>query len=632
MASGERPRRLEAPTTSKKQTFFSPLSYSRSTSSITPLSNHRNSEDKFPTPVPPPPPSIQKALLVEDMAPISPFVEHGEMSRLLSLSGNGTPRSILSNKSSTTEQMKMDLHEVLLYIDGLTFNTPNKEASMVTPMPPRTASHTKPPLGDRTNTQFKVPSSAWKTSQHIHSTRDPTPSKPKTIALDLLRENPNGFTLLQPSPQNKQNDSSLIVEVSHSTSSEDEPQTSDPPMDDSKFWMSPPRRRVPMDPEPTHDTGGESSILMGTAFADYDLMPRTGRPTPIRTSWATTFVLDDESQRSAHLNHVQSKEKLRFASDDKKDSQQNDPFYLNLPSTPAALDDTELNELSGRRPSTPQDAKEWLQTAHIALQDARAERDTARQWARDMKEAVQKWAEEQRKLIRCEASTRMDVLDERDQQVRLQTQALIKLESLIQQLHQDFQSTQSERQASETQIQKLILDQQERIRVLSQQLQSMEQAVSEGINSQANRQTPKSEISSHHAFPQFITRPAASSSQKSIRSNSSRVRKPLPGGTGHVILYSNGVEKEVHDDGTTVIRFTNGDVETTFAGGVTVAYFHAAEQVLQISNNQDGSILLEYPNGQIERHYANGVKAILFPDGTKAKISADGKVETYHRV
>ncbi len=613
-------------TSFKKRAFFSPSPYIQSPSSVTPQSHHRDSESNQPSPVPPPPPSIQKSVLVEGMASLSPFVENGEMSRLLSLSGSGTPRSILSNKSSTAEQMKSDLQEMILYIDGLTFNTPHKEASMVAPIHPRITSHAKPPLVDRTNNQYKASGLAWKSSQQVHSARDPTPSKPKPTTLDLLRENPNGFSVLQSSPQDE---SSLLVELSHSTILEDEPQTADPPMDDSKIWTSPPRRRVPLEPEPTQEPSNEPSILLGTAFSDYDLMPQTGQPTPIRTRWETTVEhQEDQWQYPENLDRYSPKGNNHGMNS----IRQNDPFHLTFPSTPAPLDNTKLEELNQSRPQTPQDAKEWLQTAFHALQEARAERDTARQWARDMRDAVQKWAEEQRKLIRCETSTRIDALEERDQQVRLQTQALAKLESLIQQLHQDFHLTQSERQASETQIQKLILDQQERIHVLSQQLTSMEQTVSEGINSQANRRTPKSEISSQHAFPQFVDRPPASSSQKSTRSTSSRVCKPLPGGNGHVICYSNGVEKEVHNDGTTVIRFTNGDVETTFAGGATIAYFHAAEQVMKITNSQDGSILLEYPNGQIERHYSNGVKAILFPDGTKAKISADGKVETYHRV
>ena len=562
----------------------------------------------------------------------SPFVENGEISRLLSLSGSATPRSILSKKSSSAEQMKNDLQEILLYIDGLTFDTPYKRVSMDTPVPPMTTSHVKPPLFDRTNTQQRHFTSGQKPREHIPSARDPTPSKPKEFALDLLRENLVGLSLLQSSPLD---DSSLIVEMSHSTIREEEPHVLDPPIDDSKIWTSPPRRRVAMDPEPTQESNRDDSILLGTAFAKDDLMPRTERVAPIKASWATMLHGEmDGTQASANIFEYHSADEPYVTSSfpEAQVAPDNDPFHLNLPTTPAAVGYVNLDEVNQHRPQTPKDAKEWLQTAHIALQEARAERDAARQWARDMREAVQKWAEEQRKLIRCETSTRIDALEESERQVRLQTQALQKLESLLQELHHDFQATQSQRQASESHLAQLILDQQERIRELSQQLTSMEQTVSEGINSQANRLTPKSELSSQHAFPKFVDRPSTTSSQKSKRSTSSRVRKTLPEGNGHVIVYSNGVEKEVHNDGTTVIRFTNGDVETTFPGGATVAYLHAAEQVLQVTNRRDGSVLLEYPNGQIERHYSNGVKAILFPDGTKAKISADGKVETYHRI
>jgi centromere protein J len=386
-----------------------------------------------------------------------------------------------------------------------------------------------------------------------------------------------------------------------------------------------------MDPEPTQESNRDDSILLGTAYAKDDLMPRTGTVPSMQARLPTLHNEADENQASTNVYYHQSADEP-YVFPESQVAQENDPFDLNLPATPAAIMGLNADEMNQPRPRTPQDAKEWLQTAHIALQEARAERDAARQWARDMREAVQKWAEEQRKLIRCETSTRIDALEESERQVRLQTQALVKLESLLQELHNEFQATQSQRQASESHLEQLILDQQERIRELSQQLTSMEQTVSEGMNSQGNRLTPKSELSSQNGFPKFVDRPSSTNSQKSRRSTSSRVRKALPEGNGYVIVYSNGVEKEVHTDGTTVIRFANGDVETTFPGGATVAYLHAAEQVLQVTNKRDGSVLLEYPNGQIERHYANGVKAILFPDGTKAKISADGKVETYHRI
>jgi hypothetical protein len=696
-------RQLEPPSSSQKfsQGFFSPLSYSRSFSSVTPSSHHHQtnrtgSNSHHPTPVAPPPPSIQKSVLVEGMANIS-MDYNGEISRLLSLSpGGGTPRSILSNQSSTTHQMRQDLQEVLEYIDGMTFVTPFKKsngstASMGSPLPSMQKTDLKPPrpssvLADRSNnnnnmTQSRAllgsvtkQSSPWTTTKLPTTTtaRDPTPSKPKPVMLDLLRENPNvGLSssffqsMMIPSTPSPVDESSLVVELSQFTAPEEEHDENniddtirlmhDPPMDDSKLveeWSSPPRRRVALDPEPTTHTpkGADTSILLGTAFADCDLMPSnnpTFRPTPIRTTWATPVAEEEESSASPSYQDgsqddegYHPEEELYFAaSSSRGEEKAYDLGTLDLPATPglALVDEGKLEELQSRLPQSPRDAKEWLQTAVLALQDARAERDAARQWAREMKEAVHKWAEEQRKLIRCETSTRIDALEEREHQVRTQTQALGDLQHLVQQLHHEFQSTHSERQASESQIQKLILDQQDRIHVLSQQLSSMEQTVTEGM-SQANRLTPSSSNTTpnthNHAFPQFVDQPAVAaattaSSQKSTRSSSSRVRKPLPSGNGHLIVYSNGVEKEVHNDGTTVVRYTNGDVETNF--GTTLAYFHAAEQVLQITNSQDGSVLMEYPNGQIERHYANGVKAILFPDGTKAKISANGKVETYHR-
>ena len=238
-------------------------------------------------------------------------------------------------------------------------------------------------------------------------------------------------------------------------------------------------------------------------------------------------------------------------------------------------------------------------TTVSTLQDARAERESARKWAQSMKGAVSKWAQEQRKLVRCETMA--------------SEESLYNLEQAIRQLQTEIQSSNQHRKSTEEGLRQLMLGQQDKIHALTLQMASMEKAMGEGRRTQ----------SSAKKAPLFVNKTPKGSSNSTA---SSRVRRRTFDG-GHVIVYGNGVRKEVHKDGTSVIRFANGDVETKFAESGTAAYFHAEDRVMQITT-ADGSTLFEYPSGQIERHYTDGSKAIIFPDGTKQRISATGHVET----
>lgn len=324
---------------------------------------------------------------------------------------------------------------------------------------------------------------------------------------------------------------------------------------------------------------------------------------------------------------------------------------------------------SNRVVATPDDARKLLRTAVSALQDARAERDSARKWASTMKESVTKWAEEQRKIIQSETSAQIQqqlIKVEEEQQQRKKgtdTKQVVKenevvatgltdLESAIRQLHIDFQNSNKDRASFDAKLHDLLLRQQDKINGLSQQLTSMEQLVSEGgtrvspgnISSTEQRFEKRRQpfstalvSPSRERVPEFVNktpqhqqqgRQHHDGSSHSSSSSSRRVRRQMHDG-GHIVVYGNGVRKEVHRDGTTVIRFANGDIETKFVESGTVAYFHARENVMQITTS-DGSTLFEYPNKQIERHYPDGTKAIIFPDGVKQRISPNGQhVETF---
>ena len=260
------------------------------------------------------------------------------------------------------------------------------------------------------------------------------------------------------------------------------------------------------------------------------------------------------------------------------------------------------------RVATPEDAKRLLKTAVDTLQDARAERESARLWANSMKEAVNKWVQEQRKLVRVESNAEFQ---------QQQLNSLSNLEQCIYKLVKDIHKSNKQRQTTEEKMQELLMEQQEKITQLGTELVTMKQQI---LSEQEQKPTPQQANGPRRTRNQ--RKPPAT--PHTSYSSSPRIRRQTKDG-GHVIHYGNGVRKEVHKDGTTVIRFQNGDVETKFPTGTT-AYFHASENVMQINSN--GSVLFEYPNRQIERHDKDGTKTILFADGTKQRISADGNVQT----
>jgi len=93
-----------------------------------------------------------------------------------------------------------------------------------------------------------------------------------------------------------------------------------------------------------------------------------------------------------------------------------------------------------------------------------------------------------------------------------------------------------------------------------------------------------------------------------------------------VVQFPYGAQEEIHNDGSSTVRFPNGDMQMPCING-SVAYYHAESKVIQVATT-DGSEIYEFPNKQVERHYPDGRKIIKFPDGTKKKIFADGTIET----
>ena len=289
-------------------------------------------------------------------------------------------------------------------------------------------------------------------------------------------------------------------------------------------------------------------------------------------------------------------------------------------------------------------AKKLLRNAMQALQDARKERDEARQWATDMKSSVNEWVEDQRRLI-CtnSASTSDNNNNSVSAAFTFSEQKHRAIEDSVIDLYKQIKVSKSD---TDTQLHTMIVKQDEQMRELSRQLTSVKEQLSHAvvkedaskkIRSRSNNNTDAPAGLSHKTpttnnMTAGLTRTGSRSETSNTSSRGShRTRRSTPSG-GHLIDYGNGVKKELHADGTTVTRFQNGDVETRFNPNTTstssgrspslscmVAYYHCKEEVLQITQ-KDGSVLYEYANGQVERHCVDGVKIVLFPDGTKTIV------------
>jgi hypothetical protein len=515
---------------------------------------------------PPPPPSTQK----------------NERSRLLSFSQDYTPRSLLNQSAFVNSTTKKGVQDLLVYIDNMAFSPHKDRAGSKNQGLPSTNRSSKA-LRDRTNQapfpeMTPVKSSKTPRNNSISSSQKKKPPLPNTMTT------PAATVQRKDDPPTSSNTTSLIGDLANASKDDDPAWT--------RLEEMAARVRRALDPEPSETKTFEEaeSTVLRTAF------------TELGPQQAVT------SRRvSQELNVSSSHSSLAFQTDDLVDESDN----------------------IGVRVGSPEDAKKLLRTAVGALHDARAERESARQWASSMKEAVNKWVDEQRKLIRTETTSRLGAMEAHEEQIHTQTASLSKLEQSIQSLYEELTTSNQTRQTTEKKLQRLLLDQQDKIHALGQQLSSIEQTVSEQgtRSSMASRAGHTGRLPSPKdtVIPRYVDKTPKAASGSQASSSSSRVKRRTKDG-GHVIAYSNGVQKEVHPDGTTVIRFANGDVETKFAESGTVAYFHKEDRVMQITTT-DGSTLFEYPNRQVERHYPDGSKAILYPDGTKQGISPRGHAE-----
>ena len=93
------------------------------------------------------------------------------------------------------------------------------------------------------------------------------------------------------------------------------------------------------------------------------------------------------------------------------------------------------------------------------------------------------------------------------------------------------------------------------------------------------------------------------------------------------IVFKSGVRKEVFDDGYQLVHFPNGDLKQSFPSGKVVYYFCEAKTVQ--TTFKDGVNIFKFSNNQIEKHCPDGSKFIIFPNGTKRRVSKNGREENY---
>jgi hypothetical protein len=264
-------------------------------------------------------------------------------------------------------------------------------------------------------------------------------------------------------------------------------------------------------------------------------------------------------------------------------------------------------------------------------QQAWDEREKARNWARDLRTAVHHWVQQQKECLACERDQSTSSLQH--QIIPRYQAALVANEQEVRNLHRELQQSRQHYQSVELQLYEVIQYQQGRLQQLELELEARKEVSSPTVPTGTGTGTGPSihtgMPSPHQASvsPEAVTTvpPVIDTSATTPRS---RIRRRSEDGT-QFVTYGNGSTKEIHTNGTTVIRFPNGDVKTYSADNGTIAYHYAASKVTQVRKDNDGSnTIFEFPNGQVEQHWIDGRKIVSFPDGTTQRVAPDGSVET----
>jgi uncharacterized protein len=230
----------------------------------------------------------------------------------------------------------------------------------------------------------------------------------------------------------------------------------------------------------------------------------------------------------------------------------------------------------------------------IALNEAYTERQSARDWAQDMKKSVIKWICEQRALIELERKHAVENTVKLD---RAETQ---DMEDALEKLERDLNAANLNHHAVERKLQDIIQYQAKAISVLEKRLEEKQSQRSSpdsffdapmmnafGLttfdlpSSRATNLSPPSEqMRNLRKDPPASTTSSGNhfrffESPEAFRGQDQRVHSTSNG--RRIVKYRNGAEKEIQSDGSIIIRYVNGDSKTI--NGDVITYYHAAEKV-----------------------------------------------------
>jgi hypothetical protein len=245
-------------------------------------------------------------------------------------------------------------------------------------------------------------------------------------------------------------------------------------------------------------------------------------------------------------------------------------------------------------------------------------------WVENMRQAVHQWMVQQRLVIDCERA-------QISQQTESYAHALVQLQGkydALQATHQDFVRHNEQMQE---QFRQIVAYQQARIHQLEKGLKVKGDPQTRPLSPQ-NPECP----TPHPQDPLFVTTtseplPSDHTKEKDCRTPRRRFRTLNEHGNP-VVCYSNGAEKETLPDGTTIIRFVNGDVQTNNPNDKTSSYFFADSKVTKINCPNDGSTIYEFANGQVEHHFADGRKLVSCPNGEEFWVDADTDISGTSRL
>ena len=317
-----------------------------------------------------------------------------------------------------------------------------------------------------------------------------------------------------------------------------------------------------------------------------------------------------------------------------------------------------------------------LRNVEQSLREAKAEKDAARLWAKEVRETTESWVEAQRMLIELENANANDgKVEDGDQQypkreldeeeMEFYEARIERLENSIRGLEVDLKTTELHHQTNEKRLLGVIQYQQEHLRRLEETRGIMPVESAQRLNARSTPFPVRSLVGGqqcgvrqaqsfeeNHNLDEFTatiqkelyfseenstTAPPQGEGRKSGTPPVSTATQTSPGlhqssrrsNGRHTVVLPTGAEFITRPDGKSSIRYPNGDVQISSPNtNRSAAFYHADSKVIQVVA-KDGSEIYEFPNKQVERHYPDGRKIVKWPDGTKKRFFPNGTVETF---